>query len=108
MGSGRSGTEQKTDKGADMNWSDEIQADRKRLGEKRCFYAMRIHEALRRNRRSAATVAYELGISRTAVSSTILGKNHSPRVLDALRAAGVPEKYLFDPRRMEQPRKDAA
>lgn len=91
-----------------MNWSDEMQADRKRLGEKRCFYSMRIHEALRRNRRSAATVAHELGISRTAVSSTILGKNHSPRVLDALRAAGVPEKYLFDPRRMEQPRKDAA
>ena len=62
---------------------------------------MRIHEALRRNGSSAAVVAYELGISQSAVSATILGKNHSSRILDALRAAGVPEKYLFDPRSPE-------
>ena len=71
---------------------------RSKLGEQRCFWSLRIHEALRRNGRSAAVIAYELGVSQSAVSATILGKNHSPRVLDALRAAGVPEKYLFDPR----------
>ena len=38
-----------------------------------------------------------LAISQAAVSATILGKNHSARILSALRAAGVPEEYLFDP-----------
>lgn len=81
---------------------------RAKFGEQRCFWSMRIHEALRRNGRSAAVIAYELGISQAAVSATILGKNHSTRVLDALRSAGVPEKYLFDPRRVEATRKEAA
>lgn len=91
-----------------MNWADKGMTLRKELSERRCFYSMRIHEALRRNGRSAAVVAYELGISRASVSATILGKNHSPRVLDALRSAGVPEKYLFDPRRVESAGKEAA
>ena len=85
-----------------MNWADKGMTLRKELSERRCFYSMRIHEALRRNGMSAAVVAYELGISRASVSATILGKNHSARVLDALRSAGVPEKYLFDPRRVIQ------
>lgn len=71
---------------------------RAELGAQRCYWSMRIHEALRRHGRSARIVAYELGVTESAVSATILGKNHSARVLDALRAAGVPEKYLFDPR----------
>ena len=32
------------------------------------------------------------------VLKVINGNGHSPRVLDALREIGVPEKYLFDPR----------
>ena len=91
-----------------MNWADKGMTLRKELSERRCFYSMRIHEALRRNGMSAAVVAYELGISRASVSDTILGKNHSARVLDALRSAGVPEKYLFDPRRVEAAEKEAA
>ena len=74
---------------------------RAKLGEQRCFWSMRIHEALRRNGRSATVIAYELGISQSAVYATILGKNHSHRILDALRDAGVPEKYLFDPRKVK-------
>lgn len=84
-----------------MNWSGKDASRRRELAEQRCFWSMRIYEALRRNGRSAAVVAAELGISRASVSSTILGKNHSPRVLDALREAGVPEQYLFDPRNDE-------
>lgn len=91
-----------------MNWAKTENTDRKRLGEQRCFWSMRIYEALRRNGRSAAVIAYELGISRTAVSATILGKSHSPRILDALREAGVPEKYLFDPRKVSTTGKPAA
>ena len=63
---------------------------------------MRIHEALRRNGRTATIIAHKLNISLSAVSATILGKNHSPRILNALRDAGVPDKYLFDPRYPER------
>lgn len=78
---------------------------RAKLGEQRCYWAMRIHEALRRNGWSAAALARELDISQSAVSATILGKKHSPRVLDALRSAGVPEEYLFDPRMVTETNK---
>lgn len=71
---------------------------RAKCAEQRCFYSWRIREALARNGRTSRTIAWELGISEAAVSQAISGKTHSPRVLDALRAAGVPEKYLFDPR----------
>ena len=81
---------------------------RRELGAHRCFWSLRIHEALRRNGRSARTIAYELEISESAVSATILGKNHSARVLEALRSSGVPEKYLFDPRRIGAAGKEAA
>ena len=33
------------------------------------------------------------------VADTLNGFRHSPRVLDALRSFGVPERFLFDPRR---------
>lgn len=69
-------------------------------GERRCFYSWRIHEALARRGTSSARLARDLGISTAAMSQTITGKSHSPRILDALRNIGVPEKYLFDPRRM--------
>lgn len=69
-------------------------------GERRCFYSWRIHEALARRGTSSARLARDLGISTAAMSRTITGKSHSPRILDALRSMGVPEKYLFDPRRM--------
>lgn len=79
-----------------MSW--QATKGRAELASKRNYYSMRIHEALRHAGQSAAGVACTLGVSREAVSATILGKNHSARVLDALREAGVPEKYLFDPR----------
>lgn len=69
-------------------------------GEKRCFYSYRIHEALARAGVSATGLAREIGVCRQTVSKVILGKNHSPRILEALRQAGVPEKYLFDPARV--------
>ena len=40
-----------------------------------------------------------IGVSAQAVSATVLGKKHCPQVLDALKNLGVPEEYLFDPRR---------
>ena len=69
-------------------------------GSQRCFYSMRIYETLKRNGMSATTIAHDLGISRQAVSRVISGGGHSERVLNALRSIGVPEKYIFDPRRV--------
>lgn len=72
---------------------------RQKCGSDRCYWSGRIYEHLRRAGMNGQTIADSLGVSRANVSRTITGKGHSPRVLDALRAAGVPEKYLFDPRR---------
>lgn len=44
-------------------------------------------------------VAEVAGVTRQTVSATMNGFRHSPRVLDALRFFGVPERLLFDPRR---------
>lgn len=68
-------------------------------GQKRCRAVFRIHEALARRGLKSADLARSLGISTSAFSQTLTGKQHSARVLDALREAGVPEKYLYDPRR---------
>lgn len=84
--------------------SPEVRAE---LGAKRCFWSKRIYEALGRKGMTATTLAYAIGLSKKSVGATILGRNHSPRVLDALRAAGVPEEYLFDPRRVEDVIKEA-
>ena len=47
------------------------------------------------------TVAEEAGVTPQTVSATMNGFRHSPRVLDALRSFGIPERFLFDPRRAE-------
>ncbi len=47
---------------------------------------------------SMAELGRRIGVSAETVSATVRGKRHSPKVLDALRREGVPEKYLFDPR----------
>ncbi len=46
---------------------------------------------------SMAELGRRIGVTAEAVSATIRGKRHSPRVLEALREEGVPERYLFDP-----------
>ncbi|EEB33471.1 hypothetical protein DESPIG_01630 [Desulfovibrio piger ATCC 29098] len=46
-----------------------------------------------------AELGRRIGVTAEAVSATVLGKRHSPRVLEALRREGVPEECLFDPRK---------
>lgn len=67
-------------------------------GARRARMRFRIREALDRNNTNAKRLAADLGISHQAVLKVLQGNSHSQRVLDALRAAGVPERYLFDPR----------
>ena len=42
------------------------------------------------------------GVSRQAVSATLLGYIHSTSVLDELRKIGVSERYLCDPKKQQQ------
>ena len=67
---------------------------------------MSFGERLRRRREEKGMtqqqLARQLGISDVAVYRTLSGKLHSPTVLDWLRAHGAPEKYLCDPRILDQ------
>lgn len=47
-----------------------------------------------------ADVARMAKVSRTIVSGTVHGYRHSPTVLDALRKSGIPERLLYDPRKV--------
>lgn len=78
---------------------------RKELGSKRGAVKHLIYHELGRNNMNGPMLAEKLGCSNANVSNTILGYNHSKLVLDGLRAAGVPEKYLFDPRRCKAQKK---
>lgn len=51
---------------------------------------------------SMSELGRRIGVTAELVSATVLGKKHSPRVLDALRDNGIPERYLFDPRAQER------
>lgn len=72
------------------------------LGLARYKKRYRILEALEAHKPSMGLqdIADSLGITLQGVRRTFLGDLHSERVLQALRDAGVPEKYLFDPRRL--------
>lgn len=69
-------------------------------GARRARNRWRIYEALEKAGTNGAAIAKQLGLTRAGVCKVITGNGHSPVVLDALREAGVPEKYLYDPRRM--------
>lgn len=48
--------------------------------------------------RNYADVASLAGVTIQTVSATMNGYCHSPKVLEALRSIGIPERFLFDPR----------
>ncbi|MDR1659553.1 MAG: XRE family transcriptional regulator [Desulfovibrio sp.] len=75
---------------------------RKNLSEQRAGVVHEIHYAMAlHGGYNNRWIADALKCSEPLVSMTIHGKRHSPRVLDFLRGIGVPEKYLFDPRKRE-------
>ncbi len=69
------------------------------LGKKRAAVLHLIRYEMKLRLYNQRRVARELGLSEAMVSKTVNGIKHSPRVLNKLRAIGVPEEYLFDPRR---------
>ena len=68
-------------------------------GQKRAKFRRLIQKHLDESGKSQTDIAVLAGVSRQAVSATLLGRLHSPKILNALRLIGVPEKYLFDPHR---------
>jgi hypothetical protein len=75
---------------------------RRKLGDKRARVAHLIAHKMRLCGHTGKSLSRELGYTPTTVYRTIHGELHSPRVLDALRKLGVPEKYLFDPRNVRK------
>ncbi|WMW66625.1 helix-turn-helix transcriptional regulator [Nitratidesulfovibrio liaohensis] len=74
---------------------------RRRCGAARVRMRYRIREALDRNGMDLRKVAEMAGVSPAAVQKVVAGVTNSPRILQALREAGVPEQYLYDPARAE-------
>ncbi len=71
------------------------------LGAERAKWLWRIREAMSDNgKESYSALAKELNVSDETVRRTVKGTLHSTSVLDWLRAHGVPESYLCDPRYM--------
>lgn len=76
---------------------------RRQLGAQRAEVSHLIRHEMRVRGYSGRSLARAIGCSDVNVSRAISGSGHSPMVLDALRELGVPEEYLFDPRRAVVP-----
>ena len=70
-------------------------------GRRRADSKREIQRILDSKGKNVVDVAVVAGVTRQTVSATMNGYRHSPRVLNALRTLGVPERLLFDPRRTE-------
>ena len=68
-------------------------------GRRRADSKREIQRILDSKGKNFVDVAVVAGVTRQTVSATMNGYRHSPRVLNALRTLGVPERLLFDPRR---------
>ena len=73
------------------------------MGAKRCKFRWRLREVMEANEvPSFVALGALLGVSNVAVSRTVNGEIHSPKVLDWFRQRGVPENQLCDPSRISQ------
>lgn len=79
---------------------------KRQLGAQRAAVKHLLTHEMRLLGHTATSLARALGCSQGNVSKVLNGYHHSPLVLDALRELGVPEQYLFDPRRMDVARED--
>lgn len=70
-------------------------------GRRRADSKREIQRILDSKGKNFVDVAMVAGVTRQTVSATMNGYRHSPRVLNALRTLGIPERLLFDPRRTE-------
>lgn len=73
-----------------------------KYGQKRASHKRMIQKALDDAGLNYINIAERAGLSRQTVCATVNGHCHSVKVLEELRKAGVPERFLFDPRRVEQ------
>lgn len=75
-------------------------ARRKALAAKRADVAYIIAHEMKKRGYNMRSLAQAIGVSLSAVSRTINGKLHSPRVLDGIISIGVDPTLLYDPRRI--------
>ena len=68
-------------------------------GRRRADSKREIQRILDSKGKNFVDVAMAAGVTRQTVSATMNGYRHSPRVLEALRSLGIPERLLFAPRR---------
>jgi hypothetical protein len=74
---------------------------RRELGAKRSEVTYLIRHEMRKRGYTDVSFARDVaGVSFQVVGRTLRGFGHSPNVLDGLRRIGIPEKLLFDPRKI--------
>lgn len=76
---------------------------RRILGIKRAEVAHLIRYEMGLRGYTQRSLGRAMGISDIAVCKTVNGHAHSARILDKLIEIGIPEAYLFDPRRVDLP-----
>lgn len=75
-----------------------VPLNRNECSQRRYQARYKIRAVLDEHDMSMSELARRIGVSAVSVAATVRGKNHSRKVLGALREIGVPEEYLFDPR----------
>lgn len=80
--------------------SDERRVFLANCGATRKGNILRIRASLLNKGLTVASLSRIIGVSAPAVCRVLQGRGHSPRILDALLRAGVPAKYLSDPRQV--------
>lgn len=73
-----------------------------KYGQKRAQNKRLIQQQLDAAGLNTIMVAERAGVSPQSVSKTLNGHMHSEKVLEELRKAGVPERFLCDPRRQQE------
>lgn len=73
---------------------------REQCGKKRKQNATRIRAFLLLNGHTLTSLAQQEGVTMQAVSNVLNGRKHTPRLLDAMLAAGAHAEDLADPRKV--------
>lgn len=76
----------------------EKRALHEQCGAKRKSRSRLIRAFLLMNGHTLTSIAEQEGITIQAVCNVVNGRKHTPKVLDAILAAGVPSEHLADPR----------
>lgn len=77
-------------------------SSKRQFGIKRAKYKRQIQAKMDAAEINQTQLAARAGVSRQAVSATLLGYIHSSSVLEELRKIGVSERFLCDPDKQQK------